>query len=275
MLRNEKYKGDALLQKTYTIDFLTKKKSINKGELPQYYVENNHEAIVDKEIFNMVQVALDRKDKNKGSATLFSSKLICGECGHFFGSKVWHSTSKYRRVIYRCNHKYKGELKCQTPHVTEEEVKAWFIQAINQLLTNKDEVVNNLKLLLAIKEQSDLSSHIGEVETEARVVSQMVENLVRENATSIQDQDDYQKQYHHLSERYDSLIHQLEQLEQEQLTIAHQKSDIEQFIHTLEKQDELVTEFDVLLWETTIDKVEIETEKIVTFTFKNGVVVSV
>ena len=70
MLRNEKYKGDALLQKTYTIDFLTKKKNINKGELPQYYVENNHEAIVDKETFDAVQAALDRKEKGKGSTTL-------------------------------------------------------------------------------------------------------------------------------------------------------------------------------------------------------------
>ncbi|WP_193441472.1 recombinase family protein, partial [Streptococcus suis] len=100
MLRNEKYKGDALLQKTFTIDFLTKKKNINRGELPQYYVENNHEAIVDRETFDAVQLVLDNKGR-KSSTTIFSSKLVCGDCGHFFGSKVWHSTSKYRRVIYQ------------------------------------------------------------------------------------------------------------------------------------------------------------------------------
>ncbi|WP_438839131.1 zinc ribbon domain-containing protein [Streptococcus pluranimalium] len=55
---------------------------------------------------------------------MFSSKLVCGDCGHFFGSKVWHSTSKYRRVIYRCNEKYNREAKCSTPHVTEDEVKS-------------------------------------------------------------------------------------------------------------------------------------------------------
>ncbi|HHV5941701.1 TPA: recombinase family protein, partial [Streptococcus agalactiae] len=99
MLRNEKYKGDALLQKTYTTDFLTKKKNINRGELPQYYVENNHEAIVDRETFDAVQQVLENKGR-KSSTTIFSSKLVCGDCGHFFGSKVWHSTSKYRRVIY-------------------------------------------------------------------------------------------------------------------------------------------------------------------------------
>src|SRR5690625_6974423 len=51
ILSNEKYKGDALLQKSYTVDFLSKKKKINEGEIPQYYVENNHEAIIDPAVF--------------------------------------------------------------------------------------------------------------------------------------------------------------------------------------------------------------------------------
>ena len=61
ILSNEKYKGDALLQKTFCEDFLTKKMKINQGEVPQYYVENNHEAIIDPQTFDMVQAELARR----------------------------------------------------------------------------------------------------------------------------------------------------------------------------------------------------------------------
>ncbi|HGS8834641.1 TPA: recombinase family protein, partial [Streptococcus agalactiae] len=115
MLRNEKYKGDALLQKSFTTDFLTKSTKPNEGELPQYYVENNHEAIIKREVFDLVQVELDKLEKKRQTNNIFTGRLFCGDCGSAFGSKVWHSTSKYKRTIYQCNAKYKGEHKCQTP----------------------------------------------------------------------------------------------------------------------------------------------------------------
>lgn len=112
ILTNEKYKGDALLQKSYTVDFLTKKKKVNEGEIPQYYVEGNHEAIIQPEVFELVQQELERRKSSRGRHSgvhLFSGKIRCGQCGEWYGSKVWHSNSKYRRVIWQCNHKYDGE----------------------------------------------------------------------------------------------------------------------------------------------------------------------
>ena len=126
ILTNEKYKGDALLQKSYTVDFLTKKKKVNEGEIPQYYVEGNHEAIIQPEVFELVQQELERRKNSRGRHSgvhLFSGKIRCGQCGEWYGSKVWHSNSKYRRVIWQCNHKYDGEKKCSTPHLTEDEIK--------------------------------------------------------------------------------------------------------------------------------------------------------
>lgn len=270
MLRNEKYKGDALLQKTYTIDFLSKKKNINKGELPQYYVENNHEAIVDKETFDAVQAALDRKEKGKGSTTLFSSKLVCGDCGHYFGSKVWHSTSKYRRVIYQCNEKYKGEKKCTTPHVTEDEIKDWFVAAINKVISNKDEIIQNLEMLLDAEKSSDLERRLGDLETEVEVVTQMISTLVKENAIMPQDQDVYQKKYSNLVERHDALVIEIESIEKQLLEAARHQKGLKEFLGTLNQQSELISEFDDMLWETMVDKVEISHNRIVTFTLKNG-----
>lgn len=100
--KNEKYKGDAILQKSFTVGFLTKKKKINEGEIPQYYVENSHPAIITPEVFDLVQHEIKKRKGTKGYKTrdrCFSGRIVCGECGSFYGSKVWHSISKYRRVI--------------------------------------------------------------------------------------------------------------------------------------------------------------------------------
>ncbi|HEL1556074.1 TPA: recombinase family protein [Streptococcus suis] len=274
MLRNEKYKGDALLQKTYTIDFLTKKKNINRGELPQYYVENNHEAIVDRETFDAVQQVLDNKGR-KSTTTIFSSKLVCGDCGHFFGSKVWHSTSKYRRVIYRCNEKYNGSSKCSTPHVTEEEVKQWFVLAVNQVIDNRLEVIDNLSVLLSIGSLEVIDEQIKVLETEAEVVSQLVANLVSENAIIRQDQDKYLKKYNQLTSKYEGIVQDIESLELQRMKKSKRNKELQDFIGTLEKLRKVLTDFDELLWESLVESVMINEDKGAKFKFKNGAVVAI
>ena len=134
ILTNEKYKGDARLQKRFTVDFLQKKMKVNEGEVPQYYVENSHEAIIDPLLFDRVQEEMARRKalgRSYSGKTIFSCRLICGDCGHYLGSKVWNSTNKYRRVIWQCNNKFKGECKCGTPHLTEDFIKAKFLEAYN------------------------------------------------------------------------------------------------------------------------------------------------
>ena len=106
ILTNEKYMGAALLQKTFTADFLTKRKQKNNGEIPQYYVNEGHEAIIPPDEFEDVQNEIARRKeigRSYSGNALFSAKIVCAECGHYFGAKVWHSTSKYRRVIWQCN----------------------------------------------------------------------------------------------------------------------------------------------------------------------------
>jgi len=128
MLRNEKYAGNALLQKSFTTDFLTKKLKINEGEVPQYFIENSHPAIIDQEFFDLVQYEFQRRaaiGQNATSGHPFSGKLFCGECGGMFGSKVWCSNDpRRRRTVWQCNDKYAGERICRAPHVTEEQIEA-------------------------------------------------------------------------------------------------------------------------------------------------------
>lgn len=152
ILQNEKYKGAALLQKCFTVDFLTKKRKVNEGEVPQYYVEHSHEPIITPEEFDKVQTELARRkriSRQYSGKSIFSSRIVCGDCGSYFGSKVWNSTSKYRRVIWQCNSKFKGEHKCETPHLDEETIKARFVTALNAIIESKDNILEDCRLMQA------------------------------------------------------------------------------------------------------------------------------
>lgn len=155
ILSNEKYMGDAKLQKTFTVDFLTKKTKVNEGEVPHYYVENSHPAIISPETFELVQNEIRKRKESgyQGGGHPFSGKILCGECGSAFGSKVWQSTNQYRRTIWQCNAKYlRGQrgAKCNSPHVTEQDIQAAFVQAFNHLIENKDRYITEFEEVLPL-----------------------------------------------------------------------------------------------------------------------------
>ena len=110
----------------------------NEGEVPQYYIEHSHPAIIDPQEFQMVQNEIARRKalgRKYSGGSIFSCRIVCADCGEFFGSKVWHSNSKYRTVIWQCNDKFGGEKKCATPHITETDLKERFLVAYNKLRT--------------------------------------------------------------------------------------------------------------------------------------------
>lgn len=90
---------------------MTKELRVNNGEVPQYYVAGSHEAIIASEEFEAVQEEMARR-KELGRAysdKAFHSKIICEDCGGFYGRKVWHSTDEYKSVIFQCNQKFKNK----------------------------------------------------------------------------------------------------------------------------------------------------------------------
>jgi len=159
MLTNEKYKGDALLQKTYTVDFLSKKRADNNGEVPQYYVEDSHPAIIDKEMWEAVQLDMERRrnfalqygiQKLEYATTNnpFAGRVICGSCGQAFGRKVWNSTDdRFKRIIWRCNGKYpvKGEKGCESRHIDDGVLYQAFVNVFNMMVGNKDYFLDKWK----------------------------------------------------------------------------------------------------------------------------------
>ncbi len=130
ILSNEKYKGEALLQKTYTVDYLTKEVRKNNGEVMSVRVHNSHDPIIEPEVFDRVQEMLAEYTNRRAKVRTkhpFAGKLICGDCGEFYGHKVWRlrSTGEHYDVWY-CNHKYDGDKVCDSPRLRETEVKEAF-----------------------------------------------------------------------------------------------------------------------------------------------------
>ena len=217
ILTNEKYKGDALLQKVYTTDFLSKKKKKNEGEVPQYYVEGNHEAIIPPAVFDNVQVMMQSQDKGSSRnsyVSIFFSKIRCGDCGSWYGSKVWHSNDKYRRVVWQCNHKFDGGEKCTTPHLDEETIKQLFIKALNIIGKEKD------LILAGFGEVKDTAFETGELEAEARqlngemnVAAELIQKCIGANAHIAQNQGEYVKRYDVMVERFETAKARLEEVQ--------------------------------------------------------------
>lgn len=274
ILQNEKYKGDALLQKRYTVDFLTKKKKLNEGEVPQYYVEGSHDAIITPAIFDAVQkqMAVRHPGKNRHSCvSIFSSKIKCGDCGSWYGSKVWHSNDKYRRVVWQCNHKFSGGEKCTTPHLDEETIKERFLKAVNILCTEKDEVIANYE---AIKETvfdtAALEEEKAALQEEMNVVAELIQQCINENARIALNQADYQMRYDALAERFEKAKTRLETVNMEITEKQARRESTERFISELSRQDSVITEFDEDFWYAMVDYVTVFNKEDVRFTFKDG-----
>lgn len=242
ILTNEKYKGDALLQKVYTTDFLSKKKKKNEGEVPQYYVEGNHEAIIAPAVFDNVQVLMQSRGRgnNRNSCvSIFSSKIRCGDCEGWYGSKVWHSNDKYRKVIWQCNHKFDGGEKCTTPHLNEETIKQLFIKALNTINRQKSII------LAGFEEIRDTAFETGKLEAEAQqfngemnVAAELVQKCIDENARIAQNQGEYAKRYDALVERFETEKARIDEVQAAITQKQAQRKMMENFMEELRKLPE-------------------------------------
>ena len=278
ILQNEKYKGDALLQKTYTVDYLTKKTKVNEGEIPQYYVEGDHEAIIDPDVFDQVQIELEKRcpGRNRHSGVHdFSGKIKCGQCGGWYGSKVWHSTDKYRKVIWQCNHKYHGK-KCSTPHLTDDEIKVVFVRAANKALADKDTIIETFRLIRDTAfDTSELEKERDGLTEELNVVAGLIQDGIYQNAHVAQNQDDYSKEYDSLTARYDKAKKRLDEVIAEIHDKNSRRQSIESYLSLLEERKETITEYDPLLFHGMVEFVTVYGKDDIRFTMKDGTEVKV
>ncbi len=271
ILTNEKYKGDALLQKTYTQDFLTKKRVKNKGEIQQYYVHNNHEAIIEPETFDLVQTIIAHKSVNSRtqSVSIFCGKIKCGCCGGWYGPKVWHSNKPGRKIVWQCNHKYDGE-KCTSPNFSEEELKEIFLRAANRMIRKKSEILEIYRVtILPMLSTDELEKEKSELASEIEALASQIDKAVKENACVALDQAEYDGRYSALVEKYEKVKRRLSEVDTLITERRVRRTQIELFLDRLKKQG-LLTEFREEDWCSMVDHLTAFSKDDVRVTFKDG-----
>ena len=268
ILTNEKYTGDAILQKTFCTDFLTKKHKKNEGEVPQYHVQNSHPAIISKELFELVQLEIQARKQagNKYSGKgLFSGRIVCGQCGGYFGSKVWHSTDAYRKVIWRCNRKYDPSRpksqRCTTPHVTGDEIKEGFIEAMRQVIAGKEFVLATCQSVLDdLLATEELQKRLDTLQNQLQGLTQRIRAMVTEYSRVTKDKDEFDAQYSALDQQHQKLVKRITAIQQEIADREYRAKQISLFMQMLAKQSDCL-EFDPKLFSAFIDHVVVDGEK--------------
>lgn len=121
---------------------------------------------------------------------VFVNKIVCGECGGFFGRKVWHSNDKYKRIVYRCNRKFDNDKKCDIGVVTEDEAKQLFVEEYNKL--DKTKAIKTTKGI--IKKLTNTSEIEASLKAEKEISEKIVEKinaLIDKNSRVVMNQDEF------------------------------------------------------------------------------------
>ena len=293
MLSNEKYMGDALLQKTYTVDFLTKKRVKNEGIVPQYYIEDNHEAIVPKEIFYRVQEEKTRRaNLNKAAVTTksnklkkekskFSSKyalteiLVCAECGHQYRRQVW---SKYgqKSAVWRCENRLKNGTKAScknSPTLKEEPLHNAIMMAINNVVENKGKFIGAFRENV-IRVIGDYSTKGISTDFDDKIESLQKEmlSLIEENAKQGAVAEDFDDEYKRISE-------EINELKKTKLRLVQEKKEAENYGEQLNEMESAlrsikpdVREFDEDLVRRLIKTIKVNKGEKLEIQFESGIV---
>lgn len=279
ILLNEKYKGEALLQKVFTVDFLTKKVKKNEGEVPQYYVKGSHPGIISPEEWQLVQDEMKRRKAKEGyhhGLSPFAGKIFCGECGAAYGPKVWHSNDPYRKVIWRCNEKYHKKGKngeagehCTTPHLTEEEIKATFCRALGELVEDRDRLAEDVRLLRAeLADTGALESKREALTADLAQINSQIAGLIQQNAATAQDQAAYTLKYNELSARYEKKKKRLDTVTREIENRTAKARALDSFI--LELGDSFEVEFSAPRFNAMVERVDVLPDGQMVFRFVCG-----
>lgn len=268
ILTNEKYKGDALLQKGYTSDYLTKKRVVNNGEVQQYYVSEHHDPIIDPEVYDRVQVEIaNRTERRSGYA--FSGKLICGECGGRYTHRTWHSTDKYKRTIWQCKGKFKS--KHSTSFLSEEEVEQAFVQAFNELIKKREDLLPILEKVIKsgmgiedlTKQQEQISQQMETIETQ---LSELVDASSK-SPLSASKIDSLSEEYGILDQEYKSLETQINEKKSRLWKIQ----GYSQTLHSTE----VMTTYDESKFRNTVDSITVLENKTLHFKFWDGTEITI
>ncbi|MCD3216282.1 recombinase family protein [Clostridium botulinum C] len=285
ILRNEKYTGDALLQKTIITHFLTHKRVKNRGEVQQYYVEDSHPAIISKETFQKVQDEIKRRlnlvgysERTKSRYTnkyAFSGKIICDNCGSKFRRKRWGSCEKYKKYVWLCaNHIDNGVKACDIKAVDEEKLKAAFVKSINKIIENKEDFIKKLmKNINKVLENKKDDTKLQKINERLEELKEQMMNLVRLNVRSGLDNQIYDEEYERLSEEMQQLKEKKMESDNVEATREKGVQKVKEIKKVLDGREEIIKKFDEGLFTQKVEQIKVISLVEVEFVYKSGVII--
>lgn len=269
IINNEKYKGDILLGKTFTVDPISKRRLDNLGEEDRYYIHNHHEGIVSEETFDRAQEIRNRRNGGrKHNVTpgkrekfsrqyAFSCMLECGFCGASLSRRRWHSNSKYKKTIWQCVKSTKnGKRFCpDSKGIPEQVIEEAFIESYRMLCKDNrdvlDEFLRRVEKTLgenSIPEQiTALDKNISKIQAKRKV-------LLDKYLKGIVSQDIYEETDIGLKKDFTNEKAKLEYLQQQlddETSLQRRVSDFKKAL----SENEVLEEFDRGIFESIIEKV--------------------
>lgn len=274
ILRNEKYMGDALLQKTITTDFLTKKRVFNNGIAPQYYVENSHEAIIPKELFMRVHDEMDKRarlETPSGRRRIKSGKyalsgiVYCAHCGEAYQRTHWDIHGK-KKIVWRCVsrlYKNKTDAECSARTINETELHAAVIKAINEVYAKQSDFLPRLKENIQKVLGANNAGAVAEIDSRIKEKEKTLINLITTK-----------QNYDELGDEIIRLREQKRQLQFKDANANGEQEKIAELETFLNEQSSSIKEFDDALARRLLESVTVYDDKF-KVRFKSGIEIEI
>lgn len=284
ILTNEKYTGDALLQKTYVTDCITKKTRKNNGELPMYLVKNHHEPIISRSDFNRVQEEMARRTMKRAIADkltktgqgkysakyALSELLICGECGEHYRRVTW-TAKGFKEIKWRCVSRIQyGKKKCHSsPTIDEQALHRAIVSAINEFCEVKDDVLKTLHQSITEVLDPNQNGSVQAAQQRIDVLARNMDELIK-LATVPETAENAMSDIAKFSEEMKMLREFIEIEKAKQTEVKHSSNELSNVLQRLEKEDFTLTEYDDIVTRQLIEQITVDTKNTITVRFKGG-----
>ena len=287
ILTNEKYCGDVLLQKTYIDDCINKKVKKNTGQLPMYLVQNHHEGIISRKTFDAAQAELARRSAGKSpskknaptgrsrysSKYALSDRMYCGECGTRYQRCTWRNRDSSKRIVWRCVSRvdYGSKYCHNSPTLDEKPLHRAILAAINSAVTDKDNIVYNLKAAME-KELAPVAGQqlsLSEIDNQLEQLNTDFSKVLAE-ASEIGDQAAYSDRFREIMQKQTALKAQRDEIQRLLAESGKAAAHIEQCRQAAETTPSAITEWDEALIRQVVESVTVETGNEIIVALKSG-----
>lgn len=285
ILTNEKYKGDALLQKTYIADCISKKSKKNNGELPMYYVENNHPAIIERVIFDRVQEEISRRNskrkvKQVGTKTelgKYSSKyalseiLYCGNCGTPYRRCTWSKNGK-KKIVWRCISRLDyGKKYCKdSPSIEESVLHNAIAEAITQKAQMENADVDRIRRHIEMYQNNQDTSSILAKQERLKAIQEHINQLTDMDSEAAQN-GDFDTQFEILYAEMYAIKDELEKIENSKSKIETADDSIEEMTAIMQGLKNHPVEYNDLAVRQLIECIKVISKDTLHIYFKDGI----